>query len=243
MKYPKRMRLEIALGLLLLAAICAAAQVGTARSALQRKRDELQREHWRMAGRSTSVGSSAALRQKALQQKLLMRRPRSLAAAAGVSGAWVSLGPLPLPSDASGIGLQDYNWVSGRATAVAIDPNDPTGNTVYAGGAYGGVWKSTNAGNLSPSPLSVNWAPLPDDQPTLAIGAIAVQRQVANPDPSKSVVLAGTGETNSSGDFLLRIGNLAIRRWRTDLEPDFAGFGRHALVRWTGIQSDCIQHG
>ena len=36
----------------------------------------------------------------------------------------------------------------GRATAVAVDPADGTGNTVYIGGAYGGVWKSSNAGAL-----------------------------------------------------------------------------------------------
>jgi len=207
MKYAQHMRLEIALGLLLLA-LYATAQVGAPRSALQRKHDQLARERWSMAGRRVS-GSSAALRHQAIQQKLLMRSPRSLATqTAGISGAWVSLGPLPLPSDASGLGLQDYSWVSGRATAVAIDPNDPTGNTVYAGGAYGGVWKSTNAGNLSPSPLSVNWTALTDNQPTLAIGAIAVQPQLANPDPAKSLVLAGTGETNSSGDSYYGLGIL-----------------------------------
>jgi photosystem II stability/assembly factor-like uncharacterized protein len=113
-----------------------------------------------------------------------------------------------LPSDASGIGLQDYNWVSGRATTVAIDPNDPSGNTVYAGGAYGGVWKSTNAGNLSPSPVAVNWTPLTDNQATLAIGAIAIQKQLGNPNPANSVVLAGTGETNSSGDSYYGLGIL-----------------------------------
>jgi hypothetical protein len=91
---------------------------------------------------------------------------------------------------------------------VAIDPNDPTGNTVYLGGAYGGVWKSNNAGPASPSPVSVNWTPLTDNQGTLAIGAIAVQPQLSIPDPSKSVVLAGTGETNSSGDSYYGLGIL-----------------------------------
>ena len=40
------------------------------------------------------------------------------------------LGPVPLASDASGIGIQDYHQVAGRATAVAIDSADPSGNTV-----------------------------------------------------------------------------------------------------------------
>jgi len=83
-----------------------------------------------MAGRRLPGTSSAVLRSRAIQQTLQMRAVRtSVQSAASAGGAWISLGPSPLPSDASGIGLQDYNWVSGRATAVAIDPNDLSGNT------------------------------------------------------------------------------------------------------------------
>ena len=62
------------------------------------------------------------------------------------------------------------------------------------GGAYGGLWKSTNAGSQSSSPASVVWQALIDDQPTLAVGAIALQPGNSN------VILVGTGETNSSSD-------------------------------------------
>ena len=27
---------------------------------------------------------------------------------------------------------------------MAVDPSDPSGNTVYVGGASGGIWKTTN---------------------------------------------------------------------------------------------------
>jgi large repetitive protein len=104
------------------------------------------------------------------------------------------------------LGQQDYGWVSGRATAVAVDPADATGNTVYIGGAYGGVWKSTNAGPLSPNPASVSWSPLIDNQATLAVGSIAIQP--GNADPTKSVILVGTGETNSSMDSYYGLGIL-----------------------------------
>jgi hypothetical protein len=191
------MRVQRLIGIVLLMAASAVAQVGRPVTAAARQQNNAAREHWQASGRRLPGASSAALRQNALKQKSRMRNLRTLSApVGGISGAWVPLGPLPLPSDASGIGLQDYNWVSGRATTVAIDPNDLTGNTVYAGGAYGGVWKSTNAGNLSPSPVSVNWSPLTDNQPTLAIGAIAVQPQLGIPNAANSVVLAGTGETN-----------------------------------------------
>lgn len=164
-------------------------------------------ERWQNSGRS-GLGN-AGLRRQAIQQKLRMRSMRATSKPfVTITSGWNSLGPLPLPSDASGAGIQDYGWVSGRATAVAIDPNDPSGNTIFVGGAYGGVWKSTNAGDLSANPAAVTWTPLTDDQVTLAIGAIAVQPQNSSPDPNRSIVLAGTGETNSSVDSYYGLGIL-----------------------------------
>ncbi len=166
-------------------------------------------ERWFNNGRTIPGFNSAALRNRALQRKTRMRETATpISRASGSGGSWVSLGPLPLPSDASGSGVHDYSWVSGRATAVAIDPNDPTGNTVYAGGAYAGVWKSRNAGPKSPSPGAVTWHPLTENQLTLAIGSIAIQPQLSNPDPNNSVVLAGTGETNNSNDSYYGFGIL-----------------------------------
>ena len=189
-----------------LAAVNASAQSPEARSVLGHQRI-VARESWQMRGRHVAGFNSAELRRRAIQQKLKMRGMQSGPLA--VSGAgWSSLGPLPLPSDASGTGLQDYNWVSGRATAVVIDPNDPSGNTVFVGGAYGGVWKSVNAGAVNANPASVIWAPVTDSQATLAIGAIAVQPQLSNPNSNTSVVLAGTGETNSSADSYHGLGIL-----------------------------------
>jgi hypothetical protein len=111
-----------------------------------------------------------------------------------------------LASDASGTGEYNYGWVSGRATATAIDPADATGNTVYIGGAYGGVWKSTNAGPASPSPANVIWQPVTDNQATLAVGAIAIQP--GNNSTNDSVILVGTGEANSSSDSYYGLGIL-----------------------------------
>ena len=121
---------------------------------------------------------------------------------ASVSTSWVSVGPAPLASDATGDGGQDYNWVSGRATSVLIDPADPSGNTVLLGGAYGGLWRSINAGSLSSNPASVTWQSLIDDQPTLAAGAIALQPANSN------IILVGTGETNNSADSYYGLGIL-----------------------------------
>jgi hypothetical protein len=122
---------------------------------------------------------------------------------------------------------------------VAIDPNDPSGNTVFAGGAYAGVWKSTNAGTLSPDASTVVWTPLTDAQPTLAIGSIAVQPQLSNPNPANSIVLAGTGETDSSSDSYYGLGILRSTNggltWSlisqdTTKSHSFAGLGFSQIV-------------
>src|SRR5882762_3357928 len=173
---------------------------------LQQKRAE-----WNMRGREVPKGeSAAALRLRAHQQKMAMRAQREAAARAAGAGfasspqvtTWLNLGPAPLASDATGNGSQDYNWVSGRATSVLVDPADTTGNTVLLGGAYGGLWKSTNAGSKSATPNLVSWQALIDDQPSLAVGAIALQPGNSN------LILVGTGETNASGDSYYGMGML-----------------------------------
>ncbi|MGC2281916.1 MAG: hypothetical protein WA603_18005, partial [Candidatus Acidiferrales bacterium] len=103
--------------------------------------------------------------------------------------SWTALGPQPTAN------TMFYGNVSGRVTALAVDPCDATGNTVYAGGADGGVWVSFNA--LSGSP--VTWQPLTDDQPSLATGALALVSsscQMIDGHLQSSEILVGTGESN-----------------------------------------------
>jgi hypothetical protein len=177
----------------------------------------LKRELWFLHGRVIPGQSSAALRYRAHRQKMQLRAMRAANSRVARTNAlphatsattWTPLGPRSLASDASGLGVQDYGWVAGRVTAVAVDPADGTGNTVYIGGAYGGVWKSKNAGPASANPSSVTWTPVTDNQPTLAVGSIAIQPQLTSPDADKSVILVGTGETNSSGDSYYGLGIL-----------------------------------
>ncbi len=169
-----------------------------------------ERDAWFYRGRVVRGLPSAESRRRAIQQKLRLRA-RALSAEVNASpqvslsqGSWTSLGPVPLASDASGNGTQDYHQVSGRVTAVAVDPADPSGNTIYIGGAQSGIWKSTNA--ATPSPNSVLWTPITDNQATLSIGAIAIQP--GNNDLNKSVILAATGEANNSSDSYFGLGIL-----------------------------------
>src|SRR6185369_12873620 len=60
------------------------------------------------------------------------------------------------------------NFTSGRMAAILIDTlNDPSGNTVFAGGIAGGLWKCTNF--LSTIP---NWQVINDRFNNLAISSI-----------------------------------------------------------------------
>ena len=68
---------------------------------------------------------------------------------------------------------------AGRIATVAGVPGDPT--TYYLGSASGGVWKSTDSG--------ATFAPIFDDQPVAAIGAIAVA------DSDSNTLWVGTGES------------------------------------------------
>ncbi len=173
---------------------------------------ERARDEWFLRGRTVPGKSAAELRHRAYQSKMQARAARAQRARVDhpeaqppqSNGGWVPLGPVPLASDATGDGFQNYNQVSGRATAVAIDPADPSGNTVYIGGAQGGVWKSTNGANLTAN--SVTWAPLTDDQATLSIGAIAIQP--GNTNPANSLVVVGTGEADNSADSYFGLGML-----------------------------------
>lgn len=104
--------------------------------------------------------------------------PGVLTATPVPGGQWTLIGPEPTNTPYS------YPLTSGRISALAVVPG--TASTVYLGGAQGGVWKTTNSGT--------NWTPLTDNQPSLAIGSIAL-------DPTNSsIVYVGTGEENFSGD-------------------------------------------
>ena len=130
-----------------------------------RMREQLASEEIRLNELRASNGESAA--------------PEQLA-------VWAALGPSPI---ADGQTFANVGTpVSGRITAIALDPgyNGTTNQTVYVGAAQGGVWRSVDNGT--------HWTPLMDNQPSLAVGAIAV-------DPTNpNVIYVGTGEGNRAGD-------------------------------------------
>ncbi|PWU12313.1 MAG: hypothetical protein C5B50_21715 [Verrucomicrobia bacterium] len=113
--------------------------------------------------------------------------------------AWIPLGPTALA------GVWGSLPVSGRTTAIAVNPNNSS--IVYAGAAQGGVYRSLDGGNT--------WVPIFDSAKSLAIGAIAIAPS------SPSTVFVGTGEGNQSGDCFFGVGVYVILN--ADTSPTLVG--------------------
>ena len=99
-----------------------------------------------------------------------------LAALAAPAGAQSDIGPF------AGLSYRQIGPAisGGRSSAVAGTDRDPA--LYYAGGAGGGVFKSTDGG--------ASWVPVFDKQPVAPIGAIAIAPQ------DDRDVWVGTGESN-----------------------------------------------
>lgn len=106
--------------------------------------------------------------------------------------------------------------VSGRVSALAVDPSNPA--HVLAGAANGGVWESFDRG--------ASWAPRTDYQRTLTVGALAFDSS------APGNVYCGTGE----GDWWSWLGVGVLRStdggrtWSTLCTNPFVGDGFYSLV-------------
>lgn len=207
---------------------------------------EEERAEWFSHGRKVPGKPAAELRHRAYQVKMQARAARLAQARAAhgdsqapaASSGWTPLGPVPLTSDATGTGFQDYHQVAGRATAVAIDPGDATGNTIYIGGAQGGVWKSTNAATSIAN--NVTWTAVTDDQATLSIGSLAIQP--GNSNPTQSVILVGTGEADNSGDSYFGLGILRSADGGNTWALIPAANARQFVFQRSGRHAHGVQH-
>ena len=103
------------------------------------------------------------------------------------SEAWTAVGPASIGGGGGGIADP-----SGRVTGLAIDPSDTSGNTVYAAGASGGIWKTANF--LTTSASGPTWIPLTDFGPTSGVNIGGISVFPRNGDPNQSIIIAATGE-------------------------------------------------
>jgi hypothetical protein len=149
----------------------------------------------------------AAIRQMEEQEQRLRKGRMDEMSADGsdslAGGTWTFIGPAPIPN---GQTTSVSTAVSGRITAIDVDPTNP--NIAYVGAAQGGVFRTMDGG--------ATWTPLLDTAQTLAVGAIAV----APSDPSK--VYIGTGEGNSALDSFFGVGIYRIDNANT-AQPSLVG--------------------
>jgi len=130
---------------------------------------------------------------------------------------WRPLGPFAIPHGQTyGSGPGSRPGVSGRISAIAVDPGNA--NNILIGAAGGGVWQTLDGG--------LSWLPRTDAQPSLAMGAIAF-------DPATpSTVYAGTGE----GNFYRRLGTGLLRStdggttWTMLATAPFVGIGFFDII-------------
>lgn len=78
--------------------------------------------------------------------------------------------------------------VGGRTRAIVIDPEDLTNSTWFAGSVAGGVWKTTNKGQI--------WNIISPDLPNLSISSIAIAKK------NTQIIYIGTGEGHFNVDAI-----------------------------------------
>jgi hypothetical protein len=119
--------------------------------------------------------------------------PAAAQSPAASAATWQSIGPVA-------VSTPNFGLVTGRVSALALDPADPTGNRLYVGTTGGGVWLSQNAGTSSVA--NVAFTPMTDNlgalsgamDASISIGALTVQ------PGGTGVILAGTGDPNDALD-------------------------------------------
>jgi hypothetical protein len=133
---------------------------------------------------------------------------------------WAAIGPTPIPNgqtipeDVNGVSLT-HTPVSGRVTAIVIDPADP--NTAYVGAAQGGVYQTRNGGTT--------WTPLMDSATTLAVGSLELDPT----DATGNTLLVGSGEANFCADCYAGFGVYKLTALKTS--PVLSGpFGSSQFI-------------
>ncbi len=123
--------------------------------------------------------------------------PLSSALLSPGGGVWLAEGPGPaIFGQVEGI-TPGPNEVVGAVHVLAAHPDT---NILYAGGANGGLWKTTNAQDVRPF-----WTPLTDDKTSLSMGALEFDPT----DGTNQTLVAGIGRYSSfAGRGGLRTGLL-----------------------------------
>ncbi len=108
------------------------------------------------------------------------------------NSTWTAVGPAGVTvSTDPNTGTTNPGTFAGAVSTLAVDPSDPSGNTVYVGSASGGIWKTTNF--LTTNPAGPTYQPLTDFGPNFSLNIGSIAAFGVNDNPSQTVLFAGTG--------------------------------------------------
>ena len=137
---------------------------------------------------------------------IALQEARKEVARRGGNGPQAPLGPLDDTAVWSGIGPTDARFEvnggiyfqndSGRASHISVDPRDP--NVVYHGTATGGIWKTYNALDDSPT-----WVPITEDIGGMSIGGMDIDPS----DPDTLYIAIGDDYDVAEGGHVLKSTN------------------------------------
>jgi photosystem II stability/assembly factor-like uncharacterized protein len=129
----------------------------------------------RTADNETAPSYKPGFKMQELKRAQLAARQHRLNARAMSNGvlAWTERGPSNVP---------------GRTRGLIVDPDDASKNTWYAGSASGGVWKTTNGGQL--------WTNITPDLNNLATTVLAMA------ESNHQIIYLGTGEGFGNVDYV-----------------------------------------
>jgi subtilisin-like proprotein convertase family protein len=146
----------------------------------------------RLEGTFIPQGQLSTLLNKDASGTWKLRVANTSATTSATVSSWSLTLTKPIPSN------------SGRVTALAVDPSDPSGNTVYIAAASGGIWKTSDF--LTTDATGPSWVPLTDFGPTGAIDVSSIAVFGRNNDPRQSILFAttGDGDSGTAGVGILR---------------------------------------
>jgi hypothetical protein len=147
------------------------------------------RWEWFMSSRLGANGEFVNINQKMIDATGLQQN-RKLRTASGkqTAGSFSNLSQITAGNWAL-VGPTNITTGIGRVDRLAFHPTDA--NTVYAGSAGGGLWKTTNAGT--------NWTNLTPDIPCLGISGISIDPN----NPNTIYILTGDGDSNAANNGLV----------------------------------------
>lgn len=103
---------------------------------------------------------------------------------------WIFEGPAPINN--AQLTAAPNNAAAGAINSIAVNPLNAA--QIVIGTVNGGIWETTNANPASPG--TINWTPLTDQLPSLAIGSVAFSPL----DATGNTLYAGTGSFSNGFD-------------------------------------------